>query len=99
MQNEELFISVVMPIRNESKFISETVHCVLEQDYSRFEILIVDGQSTDDTYSIIKKLEAEDHRVKVHSNPRKLSSAARNIGVHHANGDVILIVDVIFFIM
>src|SRR5207249_6003253 len=46
-----LTISVVVPVRNEARFIERTLQDLLAQDYDsdRFEILVIDGQSTDGT--------------------------------------------------
>ncbi len=48
---EALFITVIMPVRNEAKFIERTLTQLVAQNYDpeRFEIVVVDGQSTDGT--------------------------------------------------
>jgi len=91
----ELRISVIVPVRNEARFIERTLSQLLDQDYDRdrFEIIVVDGESTDGTLAIVERF-AEGHLgVRLFSNPRRLSSAARNIAIRHACGDVILLVD------
>ena len=40
-------ISVVIPLYNKAKFVSETLDSVLQQDYSNLEILVVNDASTD----------------------------------------------------
>lgn len=90
------FISVVMPVRNESRYIADTLRQLLAQDYprDRFEILVVDGESTDDTADIARAVASSaDVSVRVLPNPGRLSSRARNVGVRAAAGDWILIVD------
>lgn len=89
------FVSVVVPVRNEAMFIENTVRQLLEQAYdpSRYEILIVDGQSDDDTAEIVQRIARDEPRVRLLQNPRRLSSAARNIGVRAARGELIVIVD------
>lgn len=88
-------ITVVVPVRNEARFIARTVEQLVGQDYpsDRFEILVVDGRSTDHTRGIVESLAAIHPSVKVLDNPGLLSSAARNIGVRQARGDLIVIVD------
>jgi len=90
-----LFISVIMPVRNEEPFIAGTLDALLAQEYpaERFEVLVVDGESTDGTREVVGKYVDRDNRVTLLSNPKRWSSAARNIGVKHARGDVVLIVD------
>jgi succinoglycan biosynthesis protein ExoA len=88
-------ISVIVPVRNEARFIALTIEQLVHQDYpvGRFEILVVDGRSTDDTREIVRSLAAIHPNVKLLDNPRRLSSAARNIGVEHAQGDLLVVVD------
>ncbi len=90
-----MFISVVVPVRNEAKFIERTLAQLVAQDYDsrRFEVLVVDGQSTDGTTALVARIAAQHEKVRLFSNPRRLSSAARNIGIREARGDVVLLVD------
>lgn len=89
------FISVVVPIRNEERFIASTLDALLEQDYpdNAFEILVVDGESTDATRDIVTSYAERFPNVHLLHNPKKWSSAARNLGVTSAQGDAIVIVD------
>ena len=50
-------ISVVVPSFNQAKFIEETLRSVIVQDYPNLELIVIDGGSTDDSVSIIKKYE------------------------------------------
>ena len=89
------FISVVMPVRNESERIAELLDRLLEQHYPSefFEILVVDGRSTDSTRSIVQQYVERCPNVRLFDNPGRLSSFARNIGAKNARGDIILVVD------
>lgn len=88
-------ISVIIPIRNEARFIERTIRYVLEQDYpeDKLEVLVVVGDSVDDTAAIVQKIAAEDPRVTYLHNPQNWSSAARNIGLENATGEIITFVD------
>jgi succinoglycan biosynthesis protein ExoA len=90
-----LFISVIVPVRNESKNIEHTITQLVAQAYDphRFEILVVDGDSTDDTPQLVEPFVERYPNVRLLHNPKKLSSAARNIGIRESRGDVVLIVD------
>jgi succinoglycan biosynthesis protein ExoA len=90
-----LFVSVVVPIRNEARFIEHTLDQLVTQDYApdRFEILVIDGESTDGTQPLVARYVQTHCNVRLLANPRRWSSAARNIGVQNARGDVIVIVD------
>ena len=88
-------ISVVVPVRNEAEFLPRTLDRLLAQEYpaDRLEILIVDGESDDATFSICEQYSERHDHVKCYRNPRRWSSAARNIGVKAASGEIILVVD------
>jgi succinoglycan biosynthesis protein ExoA len=90
-----LSISVILPVRNEQTFIERLLVQLIEQDYdpARFEIIVVDGESTDGTAALVARFAQRHENVRLLSNPRRLSSAARNLAVRNARGDVVLIVD------
>jgi succinoglycan biosynthesis protein ExoA len=88
-------ISVIVPVRNEEPFIERTLDYLLAQDTTnlQLEILVVDGQSDDQTTAIVKRIADRHPQVQLHHNPKRLSSAARNIGINESTGEYILIVD------
>src|SRR5690349_7414121 len=91
------FVSVIMPIRNESRFIEASLGAVLAQDYpgDRMEVLIADGMSTDDTRDIIARIAGShpDVSVMIVDNPGRIASTGLNVGLAQARGDVIVRVD------
>jgi succinoglycan biosynthesis protein ExoA len=89
------FITVIVPVRDEARFIAGTIGQLVAQDYpaDRFEILVVDGRSSDATRAIAESLAAKHRQVRVLDNPGRLSSAARNVGLGAARGELILVVD------
>jgi len=84
------FVSIVVGIRNEEKFIEECIQSLLNLDYPRdsYEIIIVDGMSTDKTRDIVQK-----YPVKLLLNERKNVAAARNLGVKNARGELTAFTD------
>jgi succinoglycan biosynthesis protein ExoA len=89
------FISVIVPVRNEGAFIRQTLEQLLDQDYDpeSFEILVADGQSTDSTGAVVRQLAADHPNLRLLPNPRRWSSAGRNLGIRAARGEILVIVD------
>src|SRR5437763_17204719 len=80
------FISVIVPVRNEAAFIAATLQRLFAQDYpaDRFEVLVADGRSTDDTPTIVQALTERFANLRLLDNPRQWSSAGRNVAVQSA---------------
>jgi succinoglycan biosynthesis protein ExoA len=89
------FVTVVVPVRNEELFVGATLRALLNQSYpaGRFEVIVADGQSEDDTVVVVRRLQAEYAHLRLVYNPRRLSSAGRNLGVRLARGEYVLLVD------
>ncbi len=82
-RHEAPLISVVMPIWNCEGFITESVRSILDQTYSDFELLLVDGGSTDATLHIVSQF--TDERIRLlHAKPGIV--AALNLGLKEARG-------------
>jgi succinoglycan biosynthesis protein ExoA len=89
------FISVIVPVRNEARFIGHTLEQLLDQEYDplRFEVLIADGRSEDATRDIVRAMQEQHPTIRLLDNPRRLSSAGRNVAIRAARGDILVIVD------
>src|SRR4051812_43167667 len=89
------FVSVIVPVRNEAGHVAHTIERLFAQDYpaDRFEVLVADGRSTDDTPTIVTALTHRFANLHLLDNPRRWSSAGRNVAAKAARGDVILLVD------
>ncbi|HRE98258.1 MAG TPA: glycosyltransferase family 2 protein, partial [Flavobacteriales bacterium] len=57
--------SIIIPCYNRSEMISDTVESVLNQDYTNFELILVDDGSTDNTLQILQNLSENDKRIRV----------------------------------
>lgn len=88
-------VSLIVPVRNEAENIRATLLGVAAQDFpvAEYEILVVDGMSDDDTPRIVRELQRTIPNLSLFENPKRLASAARNIGVRNASGEFIAIVD------
>ena len=89
------FVQVIVPVRNEEKKINQCLNSIIKQDYPRekFEVLIVDGMSTDKTRDIVKKYVNCNSNFKLMENPKKIAPSALNIGLINSKGDIIIRVD------
>jgi len=87
-------ISIIIPSRNEGKFIKNCLDSILQQDYpqNKMEIIVVDGMSEDNTRNIIKQYTNKYPFIKKLDNSKKITPVAFNIGIKNANGQFIIIV-------
>lgn len=83
--------SVIIPVFNGEKTISETLESVLNQTCKNLEVIVVDDGSTDGTVNIVKRF--KDPRIRIKSFPNKGLAASRNRGARRAKGDFISFVD------
>lgn len=87
-------VSVVIPCYNHGEFLKETIQSVLDSEYTKTEIIVVNDGSTDpNTIKILDEVSAELPQVKVVHQENGGLSAARNTGVSHATGEYILPLD------
>lgn len=88
------FVSIIMPIRNESAHIERSLRAVLTQDYpcDLLEVLIADGNSSDDTRAKIAQISQSfpDFWVIVVDNPDQYMPMGFNRALRHARGDVVI---------
>jgi glycosyltransferase involved in cell wall biosynthesis len=83
--------SVVMPLYNKVGYVIDAAKSVLAQDFTDFELIVVDDGSTDGGVESLVNL--NDPRLKVVSQSNAGVSAARNKGITHANGTYIAFLD------
>lgn len=95
MNPEIPFVSIVMPVRNESAYIESCLNNVLAQDYpeGRLEIIVADGNSTDGTREIIQRVQKNSPILKLIDNPKKIVSAGLNEMMRNVRGSIIVRVD------
>ena len=91
----EPLVSVVIPSYNAEQTLKKTLLSVAAQmeQYSNFEVIIIDDGSTDKTSDIIHQFEQWDKRFKSVKQENRGVSAARNKGVEIARGDYIAFLD------
>ncbi len=80
-------VSVVLPVYNGERFISESIKSILNQSYQNIELIIVNDCSTDKTEEIIKEFEKSDDRIRVIKNSSNLKlPKSLNVGFEQAKG-------------
>lgn len=86
-------VSVIIPVYQAEKFLTECVESVRKQDYSELEIVLVNDGSTDRSNQMCEELAAADPRIRVIHQNNKGSGAARNAGIKEATGKYLLFLD------
>lgn len=84
-------INIIIPCYNGSNYIRETLESILAQDEARFEVVIVDDGSTDDSKLIIDSF--TDHRIKYVFQTNQGVSSARNIGFLYSSAEYVIFFD------
>jgi glycosyltransferase involved in cell wall biosynthesis len=87
MSKTDVFFSIVIPTYNRATFIKKTIESLISQQYSTFEIIVVDDGSTDNTDEIVRSI--RDSRIKYFKKENAERGAARNFGARLAKGDYI----------
>ena len=88
-------VSIVIPVYNASKVISETIRTIQNQTYKNWEAIFVDDCSQDESISIIKKFQKDDERIKlfVMKENKKNPAYPRNYGIKKAKGKYLCFID------
>jgi glycosyltransferase involved in cell wall biosynthesis len=87
-------VTVVMPVRNEERYVERSLGAVLAQDYppELLEVLVADGMSTDGTRRLVERL-GRGRDVRVIDNPRGIVAPGLNAAIAEARGEVVVRVD------
>lgn len=83
-------VSIIIPSYNQGRYLEETIDSILDQDYRPLEILVLDGQSTDTTLSILKSYK-DVPELKWWSEPDGGVTDAVNKGLERACGEIFAI--------
>jgi len=87
-------VSVIMPAYNAGKYINESVRSVIAQTYVDWELIVVDDNSEDNTYEIVKELAKEDDRICLIRNDQNVGAAqSRNKAMDICRGTYVALLD------
>lgn len=93
---KEKYISLIIPVYNEEKYIDSCVDSLLKQDYPQdcMEWIFVDGMSVDKTIDILNSYyDKYPELINILKNPRKTVPYAMNIGIENSKGEYIIRLD------
>ena len=88
----ETFVTVIVPLYNKQDYIARTIRSVLAQTYQRFELVVVDDGSTDQSVSLVESL-FSDARIRLVRQRNRGVSAARNRGLKDMQGHLAAFLD------
>lgn len=93
MDKKDLLVSVIVPVYNVEKYISECIQSIIGQSYKNLEIIIINDGSPDNSAQIINEYANKDKRIRVIHQKNNGVASARNKGIDNATGDFIIFVD------
>lgn len=95
MDTMKTLITVILPVRNEEKYIERCLNSIVEQTISKdlIEVLVIDGNSTDKTPEIVRSYLKQYNYINFLNNPEQNTIAALNLGIKRALGEIIIRVD------
>jgi glycosyltransferase involved in cell wall biosynthesis len=89
---QQILISIILPTFNHAKFLKKAIESVINQSYINWELIIIDNNSTDETFEIVNSY--SDPRI-IYSkiNNDGVIAASRNQGIRLSNGSWIAFLD------
>lgn len=86
-------VSIIIPAYNAAEFIHISISSIQSQNFSDYEIIIVNDGSTDHTAAIVEDLASKDNKIHLISIENSGPAVARNVGISHCTGDYIMFMD------
>lgn len=86
-------ISVIVPVYNVEQYLHCCIESILNQTFKNFELILINDGSTDNSGAICDEYKKKDTRIHVFHKENSGLSAARNVGIEHAQGEYLIFVD------
>lgn len=86
-------VSIIVPVYNVKKYITQCIDSVLNQEYINIELILIDDGSNDGSEIICEEYAQKDDRIKVIHKKNEGQSIARNLGIDIASGKYIFFLD------
>ena len=83
-------VSIVICTYNRAEFLNRTLYSLKNLNYKNFEVIVINGPSTDNTYMILEKYS---DRIKIDNNPYTNLSISRNMGIALSSGEIVAFID------
>lgn len=93
LKNYYPHVSIVVPVYNAEKYLTQCIDSILSQDFTNFELLLINDGSKDSSGSICDIYAQKDKRIKVFHKENGGVSSARNLGIDKAQGEYITFID------
>ena len=84
-------ISIVIPVYKAEKYISQCISSLLSQTFTDFEIILVNDGTPDNSMEVVKRF--DDPRITIINQENTGAGAARNVGMKHAKGKYLSVLD------
>jgi glycosyltransferase involved in cell wall biosynthesis len=86
-------LSIIIPVLNEEKYIENLLNLLSNQTFKDFEVIVVDGKSTDNTVKVVSNFKKLGNKLKLIKAPHKGVSYQRNLGAKNAKSKILLFID------
>lgn len=86
-------VSIIVPVFNVERFVSQCIESILGQTYKNIELICVNDGSDDGSQQILQMIAARDERLKLINIDNAGVSNARNVGLSHVSGPMVMFVD------
>lgn len=93
MNSTTPFFSIIIPMFNTEKYIGECLDSIMMQNFSDYEVIVVDDGSTDGSCEIVSRYIKGKLNINLLKQKNSGVSAARNLGIEKARGKYIIFVD------
>ena len=87
------YISIVVPVYNSEAYLPDLFSSLENQTFEDYEVIFVDDGSTDRSLSLLESFSQEDQRASVIHQENAGGAAARNRGIDHAKGELMICID------
>lgn len=87
-------ISIIIPVHNVENYVAKTIRSILRQNFTGYELIIVDDGSIDNSVKVIEnELANKNITYKIIKQENSGQANARNVGILHASGDYLVFID------